>query len=215
MNAAERAKLLRVLQGRFEKHMQGSKGVTRNAVTRMMSRCFYHIGVGCLGFVVACASSRGDPSVDARKSPRFQSLAAVVIADSGEARPIPGTGHLRYPEQARIRSVEAALLMAFVLDTAGRAEYETVSFRGGAPQAFIAEACLWLRSQRFTPVRRAGALRRALVVADLSFTLHSESLADVHLVNRAPPVNVERYRRELAAKGVEAAAHELETQRHC
>ena len=32
MNAEERAKLLKVLQGRFEKNMQRHKGVTRNAV---------------------------------------------------------------------------------------------------------------------------------------------------------------------------------------
>lgn len=32
MNAEERAKLLKVLQGRFEKNMQRHKGATRNAV---------------------------------------------------------------------------------------------------------------------------------------------------------------------------------------
>ena len=32
MNAAERANLLTVLQGRFEKDMQRSRGVTRNVV---------------------------------------------------------------------------------------------------------------------------------------------------------------------------------------
>jgi hypothetical protein len=174
-----------------------------------------HLALACLSLVVACSSNRGAGSTNARHPGRFRDVSAVVVADSGEARPIPGTGYLRYPEQERIQSIEAALLMAFVMDTTGHAEHESVSFIGGAPRAFLDEACLWLRSQRFTPVQREGTVRRALVVTDLTFTLHPGPVGDVHLTNRAPPVNVERRRRDFAAKGVEAAAHELTVHRHC
>ena len=174
-----------------------------------------HLAVGCLSLAVACSHNRGVASTGAGHPSRFRDIAAVVLADSGEARSIPGTGYLRYPEQERSQSIEAALLIAFVIDITGRAEYETVSFIGAAPRGFLNEACLWLRSQRFTPVQREGTLRRALVVSDLVFTLHPGPVGDVHLVNRAPPVNVERRRREFAARGVEATTHELEAHRHC
>jgi hypothetical protein len=138
------------------------------------------------------------------------------MADSGEARPVSGTGHVQYPDEQRNRSVEAAFAFAFVLDTAGRVEYETVSFMGSAPQAFLSEACLWLRSQRFAPIRRGGMPRRSIVVSELSFTLdHSEHSGRTHPVTRAPMVDAEKLRREIAAKGVTQSAHELEAHRHC
>jgi hypothetical protein len=173
------------------------------------------VAIGCLNLAVACAPNLGTATIAGGHLARFRDIPVLILADSGEVRPIPGTGYLRYPEQERTKSIEAALVVAFVVDTAGRAEYETVSFIGGAPPAFLNEACLWLRSQRFTPVQRDGTVRRALVVTDLTFTLQPGPMGDVHLVNRAPPVNAERRRRDFAAKGVVAAAHELEAHRHC
>jgi hypothetical protein len=177
-------------------------------------RC--HFAVGFFGFVVACASARGTAGSQIGDAERFRDLPAVVMADSAEARPIPGTGHVRYPDEQRNRSIEAAFAFAFLLDTAGRVEYETVSFLGSAPTAFLSEACLWLRSQRFVPIRRDGIPRRTLVVSELSFTLdHSEHVGRTHPVTRAPVVNAEKSRREFAAKGVAQSARELEARRHC
>jgi hypothetical protein len=147
---------------------------------------------------------------------RFRDLAAVVKADSGEARPIRGTGYLRYPDDERRRNIEASFAIAFLLDTEGRVEYETVSFLSGAPLAFFDEACHWLRSQRFAPVRRQGTPQRSLVVSDLTFTLdRSGNPGTPPSGRRAVPVNVEKYRRELAAMDVAALAGKLERHRHC
>jgi hypothetical protein len=176
----------------------------------------YYLAVVSLAFLVACASARGTAGSQIGTSARFRDLAAVVMADSGEARPISGTGFVRYPDEPRRRSVEAAFAFVFLLDTAGRVEHETVSFLGSAPPAFLSEACLWLRSQRFVPIRRGGTLRRSFVVSELSFTLdHSEHAGQTHPVTRAPVVNAEKLRREFAAKGVEQSAQELEARRHC
>ena len=175
----------------------------------------YHFALGCFGFLLACASSRGTVS-DAEPSTRFRDLTAVVIADSGEAMPIPGMGYIRYPDEERRRNIEAAFAIAFLLDTDGRAEYETVSFLGGAAPAFFAEACHWLRTMRFAPVRRDGTPQRSLVVIDLTFTLdHSNAPGSALLVRRVTRVNVEKHRRRLAALGVVQSARELELRRHC
>ena len=118
---------------------------------------FYTFGVGCLCLIIACSSSRHTAGIEAETSPRFRDLDVVVVGESGEAREIQGTGYVAYPDEERRRSVEAAFAIAFLLDTAGRVEHETISFIGGAQSAFFSEACHWLRSQRFVPVRRVEA----------------------------------------------------------
>lgn len=176
---------------------------------------FYNFGVGCLCLISACSASRHSAGIEAETSTRFRDLDAVVVADRGDARPIQGTGYVAYPDEERRRSVEAAFVIAFLVDTAGRVEHETISFIGGARSAFFSEACQWLLSQRYVPVRRAGSLRRSLVVTELSFTLDHSGDPGEHRVIRAPRVNSERHRREFATMGVVAAAHELERHRHC
>ena len=58
MNAEERAKLLKVLQGRFEKNMQRHKGVTRNAVASRPEG-----NAGALKSLAAMEATGGEPDV--------------------------------------------------------------------------------------------------------------------------------------------------------
>ena len=145
---------------------------------------------------------------------RFTDLASIVMSDSGEGKPLPHTGRVTYPDIQRAQSVEAAFAFAFVLDTTGRAEYPTISFIGSAQPPFFAEACRWLRMVRFERVRRDGVARRALVVGDLSFSLH-RSLEDAEHEAPIRQVDVERYRRAFLVKGLALSAQELEAHRHC
>ena len=173
------------------------------------------VAIGCLGLLGACASG-GGTAIQAKASRRFGDLTIVVIADSGEARSIPGTAYLRYPDEERRKNIEASFAFAFVLDTAGRVEYETISFLGGAAPAFYDAACRSLRPMRFVPVLRDGTPRRSLVVSEVSFTLDRFAWLGRPLSGRrARSVNAEKYRLEFAALGVERSAQTLEARRHC
>jgi hypothetical protein len=173
------------------------------------------VAIACLGLLGACASN-GGTAVHTEGSRRFRDLATVVMSDTGEGRPIPGMAYIRYPDEERRRNIEASFAFAFLLDATGHVEYESISFLNGAPPAFFDEACLWLRSMRFVPVQRDGTPRRSLVVSDLTFTLDfSRGPGSALSVRRATRVNAERYRRELAALGVERSVQKLEAHRHC
>jgi hypothetical protein len=66
---------------------------------------------------------------------------------------------------------------------------------------------------RFAPIVRDGVPRRALLVSELTFGLERLDPARPGQHVRAP--NVEKIRRELIAKGLEASVRELEGRRHC
>ena len=136
-----------------------------------------------------------------------------MIVDSTEGPHVTFSVPPRYPETERIQNIEAAFAFAFLVDPTGRPEYETVSFIGGAVPGFFAEACNFLRDVRFAPIVRDGVPRRALLVSELTFGLEHLDPARPGQHVRAP--NVEKIRRELIAKGLEASVRELEGRRHC
>jgi hypothetical protein len=134
------------------------------------------------------------------------------MADSGEGRFAQGYGSVHYPKAERSRDVEADFALAFVLDTAGRAEYESVSLIGNPAPAFLEESCRMLRNARFTPVWRDGAKRRALIVSEMSFKIEPHRPGPY-----LPPARpkVEALRRGFAEKGMARTAEELSARRHC
>jgi len=164
--------------------------------------------------LAACATASRAKGNAAPAEARFTDVASIVMSDSGEGSLLPYTGRVRYPEIQRTTNVEAAFAFAFVLDTAGKAEYSTISFIGDAQPAFFVEACRWLRTTRFERVRREGVPRRSLIVGDLSFTLH-RNLEDAEHELPIRKVDVERIRRSLRARGVEMSVRELEAHPHC
>jgi hypothetical protein len=171
--------------------------------------------VGCLLATVACAPKPHAAYADVTPTSRtrFGDLARVVIADSAEGPHIVSAGHPDYPDAERAQGVQAAFAFAFVVDPTGRLEYETVSFIGGAAPGFFIEACNWLRDAWFAPIVRGGVPRRALVVSQITFGL--ERLDPAKSGQHPHTPNVEKIRRELVAKGLEASVRELEGRRHC
>ena len=179
----------------------------------MLMRRHARIAWASLG-LAACASASRAPGNPAPSEARFTDLGSIVIADSGEGSLVPNSGRVRYPEIQRTTNVEAAFAFALVVDTAGKAEYSTISFIGNAQAPFFVEACRWLRNARFERVRRDCVARRSLVVGDLSFTLH-RSLDDAEPDLPFRQVDVERSRRSLRVRGVAQSIQELDGHPHC
>jgi hypothetical protein len=164
--------------------------------------------------LAACATASHTTVESAPSEARFADVGSIVMADSGEGSQILNTARIRYPEIQRTTNVEAAFAFAAVLDTTGKAEYSTISFIGNAQTPFHVEVCRWLRWARFEPVRRDGVARRALIVGELSFTLH-HTVEDAEHELPFRTVDSERIRRSLHARGVALSVQALETHPHC
>jgi hypothetical protein len=143
---------------------------------------------------------------------RFGDIASMVLADSADGALIPGTVHPSYPSEERSRGIQAAFAMAFVLDESGTPEYQSVSFIGYPPPAFLTVGCDMMRTARYRPVVRDGKPVRALLVADWTFSLYKEGR---EYAEHGPFMNVKRLRREFAEKGLVRVVQDLEARRHC
>jgi hypothetical protein len=154
----------------------------------------------------ACAGAPAGAGSNA-PSARIQS-ADLVLADSGEAKPMERGRLPRYPADMKAAGVEAGFASLFVLDTAGRVVYPTVSFAPEVARPFQVAVCTYLRDMRFTPVIRDGALRRALVIAPWTFGLEGGAWA-----NRR--YDAEPLRRAIVVEGLASAAAQLEARPHC
>jgi hypothetical protein len=131
-----------------------------------------------------------------------------VLADSGEAKPTESGRLPRYPADMKAAGAEAAFASLFVLDTAGRVEYPSVSFAPEVARPFQVAVCSYLRNMRFTPVVRDGAPRRALVIAPWTFGLDGGVWA-----NRR--YDAEPLRRAVVAEGLASVTAQLEARPHC
>jgi Gram-negative bacterial TonB protein C-terminal len=112
-----------------------------------------------------------------------------------------------YPADSRARGEEAALVVAFVLDTIGRVDPRTVSFLSPAPPRFRAAACDHLRRVQYQPM---GAPRpqRVVVVSEFVFAVEGGSLWNERGHHRS-------YLAELAAQPWPQVAARLESAPHC
>jgi hypothetical protein len=125
----------------------------------------------------------------------------------------------RYPDSAKLRGDEAAVTVAFVVDTNGAVEHRTISFLDSAPAApasagvaseFEGVVCDALRHQRFHPVRGGdGRAQRVLTVTDYVFALAGGRLVDYR-------VALEPFEALLAADLADGGSLvTLEAARHC
>ena len=151
----------------------------------------------------ACASaSRSTPSATWTSRDLF-------IGDSTVGGlPVNGPQRPLYPPEERARSGEAGFLVAFVLDSAGRAEMPTVSFISSIAPGFVRSVCIYYQSARFEPARSAGVPVRALTVQPWVFALGGGQWYGKRL--DATPIR-ETFRRE----GADAAMSEIEHLQHC
>jgi hypothetical protein len=173
-----------------------------------------HAPLTWMGVALACATASSPARGPSAPSARFADLGSIVIADSGEGKPQPGTFRVTYPELQRDLGVEAEFAFAYVVDTSGKTEYQTISFIGDVQPPFVAAMCRWLRTARFERVRREGVATRALIVGDISFTL-ARSRQDAEQVAPMKRVDGERLRRSFRARGITSTTQELESHRHC
>lgn len=168
---------------------------------------------GVLLVVVALSGCTvASPTVSSHSAPkekRFPLAEELVLADSAEAQvptnrlPLP-----RFPSAERSRGEEAAFVAAFVLDTLGRVESRSVTFVGDAPASFVRTVCAYYKTARFTPVRRDGVARRALIVVPWTFGLQGGRW-EKGTINESP------VRERLRQEGAVAATAELDSLPHC
>ena len=156
----------------------------------------------------ACVSRPAGPPATAPSAPRFIAPGNLVLADSNEAKP-KSVGRLpRYPADLKAAGVEAGFAVMFVVDTAGRVEYPTISFAPDVARPFQAAVCAYLRTSRFSPVIRDGVPRRALVINPWTFGLEGG-------VWERRQYDAEPLRRAIVAEGIPSAIARLEAQPHC
>ena len=129
----------------------------------------------------------------------------LVLADSAESRPLTHQFPL-YPFALQAQGVTARFVAYFVVDTAGRVDIHSVRFGLDADRAFYEAVCTALGRTRFTPIRREGQPRAALVVQPYSFSIGS------------PPEfvsNAESYRQAIRQAGMDSTLVTLSRRPRC
>jgi len=81
---------------------------------------------------------------------------------------VPGGPH--YPWDLQMRGITAVPVVAYVIDTTGRVELETVSFLNSSPTEFVAAVCAFLPKLRFEPFVVGDIKSRVLLVELYGFT---------------------------------------------
>ena len=144
--------------------------------------------------------------------PRFPAPATIVIApDSGVDAVADASGEPvfpRYPVAERNAGTQAWPLVAYVVDTSGAVEVQTLTFLDPPPPFGFRQAlCDWAARARFTPLRLDGHPRRALLVHPWSFEVSGGV--------RRPLPDPSPYRTRFRAMPPEAVAAELAILPHC
>ena len=163
-------------------------------------------------FAASCAApgavQRAQPSSGSR--PRFNGPEQVVLADSVEDRRwVHKPGIPVYPIEMLERRIEAQTIAAFVTDTTGAIEPQSISFLGKPERPFIVAVCRALVQARFFPVERGGGKRRALRLQSFLFGVEGGSVSPAH------PPDVEAARRAIEREGLMPSLVELEQMAHC
>jgi hypothetical protein len=137
-------------------------------------------------FVAACAHA--PPANPTASVARFVAPEDIVILpDSGPW--VIGQIAPRFPPQREEGGFPpVTIIVAYVVDTSGRAEVETVSVLESPPRdvvndvipyGFQMSVCDYLRDARFKPAIAQGRRRRALVVHPFVFAVGAAPAADV------------------------------------
>ena len=119
--------------------------------------------------VTACAQQpRGN---DVQQS-RFNEIDAIVVAPDAGLAPVLTGGHPVVPRipTGRLGSkARVTATVAYVVDTTGAIERQTVSFMSGVPADYRSAVCEWSRGARFEPLVVNGVRKRGLTVSSFSF----------------------------------------------
>lgn len=175
---------------------------------RMMRDRVVCVAIAAMMGQLACTPTPAPSVATTPSEPRFRAPGDLVLADSGEAKPVNRDRHPRYPVDMRDAGIEAGFAALFVVDTTGHVEYPTISFTAGVAPSFRAAVCSYLRDTQFTPVVRDGAPRHALVVNPFTFALSGG-------IWYGRRYDGEPLRRAIVTDGIASAVARLEAQPHC
>ncbi len=125
-------------------------------------------------------------------------------------RPVAWDRGPRYPRSLLTKRATGRLLVAFVVDTTGRAEPRSISFVEPSTHRELQESvCDFLRNEaHFVPRRSDGRPRRTLVFMPFGFTLGFVPPA-------SPAPDVKGYQERARDMARDALVAELESRPHC
>ncbi len=129
--------------------------------------------------------------------------------DTSVKMPRPGP---RYPQEHEARGIHAAAVVAYIIDTTGRIELETVSFLNRSAPEIIDAVCAFLPTKRFEPFVVADQKWRVLLVEMYGFTTWRDP--DTTMLNAAKSLE-KRSQEEFATSPISKAVARLDLLPHC
>lgn len=118
----------------------------------------------------------------------------------------------RYPRDKESMGTNATPVVAYVIDTTGRIELETVSFLNASAPEFIDAVCAFLPAKRFEPFLVADQKWRVLLVEMYGFTRWRDP--DTTMLNAAKSL-AKRSQEEFATSPISKAVARLDPLPHC
>lgn len=134
---------------------------------RLVLRAQRLLLISALLFVVAEAAAQTTVSTRFR-DPEGISADPTGLRRDTSVKVIPGGP--RYPYAQQVRGITAVPVVAYVIDTTGRIELETVSFLNSSPAEFVDAVCVFLPKLRFEPFVVGDIKSRVLLVELYGFT---------------------------------------------
>jgi hypothetical protein len=139
-----------------------------------------------------------------------------ITADPTGLRPDTSVRFLfpgpRYPRDQESKGINAAPVVAYVIDTTGRIEFETVSFLNSSPAEFVNAVCAFLPVRRYEPFAVLGQKWRVLVVDMYGFN-HWKN-RDTTMLNAASLLK-KASQEEFATSPMSKAVARLDPLPHC
>jgi hypothetical protein len=118
----------------------------------------------------------------------------------------------RYPQAQEARGINAAPVVAYVIDTTGGIELETVSFLNSSPPEIVDAVCAFLPMKRFEPLVVADQKWRVLLVDMYGFTIWRNP--DTTMLKAATSLE-KRTQEEFATSPISKAVARLNPLPHC
>jgi len=158
-----------------------------------------------LALLMGCASSRSIRSPESEIQRRFRDPEQIVIVPPrNERQPTPIRSAMLPVPRRRPPTIFDRLAVAYIVDTLGRVEYQSVSFVV-APQSreFVTSICQFLDKAQFTRPER-----RTLLLSSWSFDR-------VNAPSPPAPFVVDTLGDRLRAAARDSVFRELAARRHC
>ena len=163
-------------------------------------------------FIVAsaCAHATGAPVN------RFHDPASITADPTGLRRDTtvrlhpPGPS---YPRTEVRKGRTAAQVVAYVIDTTGHVEFETITFLNSTPGKFSDAVCAFVPKQKFEPFIVANQKWRVLLVQMFGFNTW-RNLDDRSMIDAADAL-VKKSQEEFSTSPISQVVARLETLPHC